>query len=507
MLLRLLLIFVVLHSWPGLLMGQIVKNQGFESWVQDTFSTTFFGIQIESQFERPNYWITPDKYAESSLLNTSLVAKDTGSYAGNYAAKLSTKAIAIPGQGMYARPGALTNGQLTLNLGDFLYTFSGGSAISKRPAALKGYFKFFPKGFTRVYISVEAKSWDPSAQESITVGRGRWVHGAEQSTYQQFTVPVTYTSCQMPDTVLITILGGSPDTSAIGTTFYIDSLQLDTMSAQANLPPFANDDDTATRKNESITYNVLKNDQDCESSLSKPTLLETSNFGSFVVNADSTVTFSPDSSYTGYVSNSYLISDGQATDTATFEVYVNVPPQAVNDTVSIGQDSSIETDVLANDSDPEFNPVQLDSIIRPPANGTAQITGYNTIQYTPNSTFSGRDSLAYVICDHVSPPLCDTAHLYTKVLVGIEEAKSNAEIGVYPNPISSEMFLTIQPGLLDDHAPLTIVNTKGEMVKRFQVKDNRRAFDVHDLTNGLYFYVLKQANGEKLTEGKVMIAD
>ena len=88
--------------------------------------------------------------------------------------------------------------------------------------------------------------------------------------------------------------------------------------------------------------------------------------------------------------------DGSAT------VYVvNVPAnhaaQAQDDAVSTPADTAISIDVLANDSDPDGDGLQITGVSTP-AHGSAAIEGA-AIRYTPAAGYSGADSFAYTVSD------------------------------------------------------------------------------------------------------------
>jgi PKD repeat protein len=76
----------------------------------------------------------------------------------------------------------------------------------------------------------------------------------------------------------------------------------------------------------------------------------------------------------------------------------NQPPTAVNDSASVNEDSSVTINVLANDTDPDSDPLTVVSV-QDPGNGTAVKNGDNTITYTPNADYNGADSFTYTIGD------------------------------------------------------------------------------------------------------------
>ncbi len=79
-------------------------------------------------------------------------------------------------------------------------------------------------------------------------------------------------------------------------------------------------------------------------------------------------------------------------------VFDNQPPVANNSQFTVEQDSVDNTlDVLANDSDPDGDPLSLVSVTQP-ANGQADISG-DVILYTPAAGFTGTDNFSYTIED------------------------------------------------------------------------------------------------------------
>ena len=72
-------------------------------------------------------------------------------------------------------------------------------------------------------------------------------------------------------------------------------------------------------------------------------------------------------------------------------------PVAKSDVVSTAYGTPIAIDVLANDSDPDGDPLSL-SIMAPPDSGRAEVSGSQVI-YTPADKFVGVDLFYYQISD------------------------------------------------------------------------------------------------------------
>jgi hypothetical protein len=76
----------------------------------------------------------------------------------------------------------------------------------------------------------------------------------------------------------------------------------------------------------------------------------------------------------------------------------NQPPMATNDAASTTVGAAVTVPVLANDSDPNGDPLTVTNLTQP-ANGTAQPNTNNTVTYTPNAEFTGSDSFTYTAND------------------------------------------------------------------------------------------------------------
>lgn len=78
--------------------------------------------------------------------------------------------------------------------------------------------------------------------------------------------------------------------------------------------------------------------------------------------------------------------------------FVNLPPIAVDDIATLDEDTSAIVSVLANDNDPENDPLRV-KIKFPPLHGTATVLPDQTIRYVPAPDFNGADSFTYEIDD------------------------------------------------------------------------------------------------------------
>jgi hypothetical protein len=95
--------------------------------------------------------------------------------------------------------------------------------------------------------------------------------------------------------------------------------------------------------------------------------------------------------------NDGLLDSLPDTTLITVNALENTPPSAVNDSASTPEGVSVLIDVLANDSDPDGDPLTITEV-SDPANGTTAIEA-NQIRFTPDAGFSGETSFTYVISD------------------------------------------------------------------------------------------------------------
>ena len=77
---------------------------------------------------------------------------------------------------------------------------------------------------------------------------------------------------------------------------------------------------------------------------------------------------------------------------------VDEQPATEPDEATTDEDVPVEIDVLANDSDPEGDPLRV-SIHRYPGNGTVQVLSDNKLRVTPNPHASGRMTFQYRVSD------------------------------------------------------------------------------------------------------------
>ena len=174
-----------------------------------------------------------------------------------------------------------------------------------------------------------------------------------------------------------------------------------TVTPQPNRPPVAIDDAATTLINTPVAVNVLANDSDPDGDPLAIAGVTTPANGS-VVASGGTVTYTPALRFTGVDRFTYTIDDGRGgTATANVTITVNAapnqPPIAVNDAVTTPSGTPVTIDALANDSDPDGDPLTIASVGTPTL-GSATITN-NRVVYTPAAGVAGVDTFNYTIND------------------------------------------------------------------------------------------------------------
>jgi subtilisin family serine protease len=170
----------------------------------------------------------------------------------------------------------------------------------------------------------------------------------------------------------------------------------------ADGPPVAIDDTVVTDEDAAIAIDVLANDVDPEGGPLSVTAATTPAHGSVSVASDGTISYTPAPDYHGTDTFDYTIQDGAGlTDTATVSLDVtpvNDQPVAANDSASTAEDAPTTIDVLANDTDPDGDPLTV-SDVGAPSVGSVAIEADGRLTYTPAANYAGSDTFSYTVAD------------------------------------------------------------------------------------------------------------
>lgn len=183
-----------------------------------------------------------------------------------------------------------------------------------------------------------------------------------------------------------------------------DATEVSISVAPVNEPPSATDDALLCAEDTpATTADLTANDSDPDGDALTVVDFTQPLHGTAVHNGDGTFTYTPAENYHGPDAFSYSISDGQG-ETATGAVNiavqsVNDPPAAVDDILSAIEDiPAITGNVLANDSDDDGDPLEVESFTQP-EHGTVTYDGQGVFTYESDDNYSGLDAFRYTVSD------------------------------------------------------------------------------------------------------------
>ncbi|HET9426511.1 MAG TPA: Ig-like domain-containing protein, partial [Gemmatimonadaceae bacterium] len=182
-----------------------------------------------------------------------------------------------------------------------------------------------------------------------------------------------------------------------------------------NDAPVANPDSGTTTTGAPIAIIVTSNDTDIDggpltASVSTPPANGT------VACAGTTCTYTSNAGFVGTDTFTYTVSDGNggtASATVTINVITaNAPPNANDDSATTQEGQPVRINVLANDSDPNGDPLTILSFTQGTKGTVNCVAGACT--YTPNPGSTGSDSFTYTIKDPSNAT--DTATVFINII-------------------------------------------------------------------------------------------
>ncbi|MFC4701140.1 tandem-95 repeat protein [Glaciecola siphonariae] len=149
-----------------------------------------------------------------------------------------------------------------------------------------------------------------------------------------------------------------------------------------------------------VTFDPLANGIDLDNDTLTVSAITPSS-GSVVTNPDGTITFTPDPDFNGPVSITYTVDDGNG-GVINVTVDINVeatidPPVANPDTATTPEDTPVTINAVANDSDPDGDPLSITAAVSP--HGVTSIDSNGDVVFTPNDDFTGEASINYTLSD------------------------------------------------------------------------------------------------------------
>jgi uncharacterized repeat protein (TIGR01451 family) len=282
-----------------------------------------------------------------------------------------------------------------------------------------------------VTVDVVANDSDPNPLQTLTVTS---VTAAAQGTAVADPAgTVTYTPAagyRGPDGFDYTISDGAGGTDTAHVSITV-----------ANRAPVAADDSATTPADTAVTVAVLANDTDPDGdpravvagSVTAPTATGGGSAGTALLNPNGTVTYTPTAGFLGAATFTYVVTDGDLTDSATVTVtVVDAPPVAVDDSATPATAGPVTIAVLANDSDPDGDILSV-ATTTAPANGAVTVNPNGSITYMPTAGFLGTDGFDYTVSD--GHGLTDTGHVTVVVPNTAPTAVADSAATVVGQPV------------------------------------------------------------------------
>jgi gliding motility-associated-like protein len=207
------------------------------------------------------------------------------------------------------------------------------------------------------------------------------------------------------------------------------------------------------------------------------------------------------------IGNTYLFTwslynEGCGTySTDEVAVYAPFPPTAMNDQQDLVEGTPADINVTSND---ETGGVSYSiTLIDLPDHGTAQVSGSDIIEYSPEDGYAGPDEITYELCLAGCPDMCTTATLKLQIYPYLDVPNI-----ITPNGDGVNDALEIEGIERFASNEITIYNRWGAEVYQTQNYQNDwfGTWNGKPLPDGTYFYVLENTEtGETLQNGYITI--
>jgi len=210
--------------------NQNIPDGGFENcWIE---KTTQNGKPKFWDFKDDYFFITlnADLYTLPDILGKAPLTafrESSDAYQGNYSLKLVSDVMKSE-YGDIFLPGAMGN----INIDIINVNCNLGRPFTSRPSAIKGWHKYIPVNKDSAAIEIVLK------KGGNRIGGGKQIIKEGVPNWATFNVPITYTSSQTPDSIIIVFSSSAAydfkDIDAlmeckgqIGSTLYLDEIALD----------------------------------------------------------------------------------------------------------------------------------------------------------------------------------------------------------------------------------------------------------------------------------------
>jgi hypothetical protein len=195
--------------------------------------------------------------------------------------------------------------------------------------------------------------------------------------------------------------------------------------------PLALPDTATTNSVTAVSIPVTTNDALFGQVITALTISTAPSNGSAIVIGNN-IQYTPSGTFNGIATLQYTITTATGNDVV--KVYINVANTALtaaDDAPAGALSATVQTiNVKANDVDPENASLSV-AVVTQPVNGTTTVDGSGNILYTPNTGFTGNDTLFYSICEPTTvcgAGNCDTARVVlvvqNRIPVAVNDTKT-----------------------------------------------------------------------------------
>lgn len=215
--------------------------------------------------------------------------------------------------------------------------------------------------------------------------------------------------------------------------------------AGANDPPLASNDSFSVNEDQPLIVGasgVLNNDSDLEGNSLTAAVDTQPAHGTLTFNADGSFTYTPHANFNGADSFTYRANDGTTnSNVATVNLTVNSindVPAVQDDAYTTSEDTALTVPapagVLANDGDPENNPLTT-LLVTQPIHGSVTLQANGAFIYTPDANYSGPDSFSYRVSDTTAFSATATVSLTVTPVNDAPVAAANLYATVVDTPL------------------------------------------------------------------------
>ncbi|MGD1714206.1 Ig-like domain-containing protein, partial [Dapis sp. BLCC M172] len=279
-----------------------------------------------------------------------------------------------------------------------------------------------------------------------------------------------------------------------------------------NQEPIAAQDNGTTFINQPVTFNITGNDNDVDGNID-PTKVDlnpntpgiqktfTVSEGTFTVNDEGDVTFTPVDGFVGEVTIPYTVADndGQTSNQANITVeVVNIPPVATEDSASSEVGVPVTFNIVNNDTDNDGNidPISIDldpdtpgiqETFTVPTQGTFTVNNEGDVTFTPVDGFVGEVNIPYTVDDN-NGSTSEIANINVNITTELPFATDDNASTTLNTPVSFQLTendiadegTQIDPGTID-------LNPNTPEVEEKTVTVDEGTFTVDDETGELTF--------------------